>query len=81
MAKDRPAGLDPAHIEKLLKSWCKVNIFVEGKPCSLLQVSQMRAKDVLLAELLKRHAYTNELVHATLAGLPDEMKRIYKEGK
>ncbi|KAF6024374.1 hypothetical protein EB796_017286 [Bugula neritina] len=68
-------------IEKLLKGWCKVNIFAKGKPLNLLQTSQMRAKDALLAEMLKKYYWTNEFVHATLAGLPEEMKRIYKESK
>ncbi|XP_067937745.1 uncharacterized protein [Watersipora subatra] len=68
-------------VEKLLKGWCKVSIYSGGKPLNLLQVSQMSARDALLAELFKKYYWTNELVHATLAGLTDEMKRIYKEGK
>ena len=64
----------------MLKAWCRVNIYVDGQPRNLLSMSQMRAKDALLAQTLKHYWYTNELVHATLAGLPEEMKRIYKEG-
>ena len=68
-------------VERLLKSWCKVLIYVGGSKVNLLQSSQLRAKDALLAELMKRHFWTNEFVHATLAGLTDEMKRLFKEGK
>lgn len=57
-----------------------MDVFIKGKPCNLLQLSQMRAKDALVAEALKKYCWTNEFVHATLAGLTDEMKRVFKEG-
>lgn len=67
-------------VEKMLKNWCRLCIYNNGKPVSLLQSSQMRAKDAPLAELFKKYYWTNEYIHATLAGLPEEMKRIFKEG-
>ena len=78
---DGTYALTQSQVERLLKSWCKVGVYIKGKPCNLLQLSQMRAKDALLAEVLKKHYWTNEFVHATLAGLPEEMKRVYKEGQ
>ena len=72
--------LTPDSVEKLLKCWCKVAIYKNGKLCNLLQISQMRAKDALLAEVFKKYYWTNEFVHATLAGVPEEMRRVYKEG-
>lgn len=78
--RDHGDVIDMEVIDRLLKGWCKVFVYVSGKPVSLLQVAQMRAKDVLLAETLKKYFWTNEFVHATLAGLPDQMRMHYKEG-
>ncbi|KAJ8304772.1 hypothetical protein KUTeg_018355 [Tegillarca granosa] len=59
---------DRSLVEKLLKSWCRVHIVKDRKPCNLKLLASGTARTHDLAHLIENHENTIEFVMAILSG-------------
>ena len=67
-------------VERLLKSWCKTNVYRNGQIVDLVQCAIQDEKEEMYVELLTKYKTQNEFVHAVLAGNHKLIQKLIKEG-